>query len=255
MACDDQCLSGVIHQGEPLGKFETLNEVKVYSFTPSDADSHKAILVLPDVFGVELKNVQLITDQLAKKVGVSAYLIDYLNGDPIPEDGMNGKTDFSVPDWFKKHGPEQTRPPLDKAIEALKAKGFTDFAAVGYCFGGKYVFNLAQENGLKVGATSHPSLLDNPKDIEKLLKSSHAPILINSCETDGQFPIEFQRVTDEILGEGKYKPGYKRNYYPGASHGFGCRADLEKPSEKKAFNESTDEIISWFKTHLMSSTK
>lgn len=248
MACGDPCLSGVFHQGHPLGNLTTLKEVKVYSFTPSDAHPRKVILVLPDVFGIEVKNVQLITDQLTQKVGVSAYLIDYLNGDAVPEDALNGT--FSLPDWILNHGPGQTRPPLDKAIEALKAKGVTDFAAIGYCLGGKYVFNLAQENILMVGATSHPSFLQNPDDIEKLLKTSHAPMLINSCELDQEYTIAFQNVTDEILGDGQYKPGYKRNYYPGASHGFGTRPDLSKLPEKKAFIESTDEIISWFKTCL-----
>ncbi|EGG09426.1 uncharacterized protein MELLADRAFT_52005 [Melampsora larici-populina 98AG31] len=239
MACDDQCLSG-----KALRKFETINKVKVYSFTPSDAHPHKTILVLSDVFGVELKNIQLITNQLAKRVGVSAYLIDYLNGDPVPEAALKGN--FLLPGWLVNHGPEQTRALLNKVMEALNPKRFTDFAAVGYCFGGKYVFNLAQENALKVGATSHPSLLENPKDIEKLLESSHL---------DSHFPIEFQKLTDKILGDGKYKPGYKHNYYAGVVHGFGSRADLDNPLETKAFEESTEEIISWFKTHLMVSTK
>ncbi|KAG0141719.1 hypothetical protein CROQUDRAFT_663449 [Cronartium quercuum f. sp. fusiforme G11] len=250
MACGDQCLSGTLHEGSPIGNITTLNTVRVYTSKPSQPIPNKAILILPDIFGIDLKNTQLITDQLAKKLNISAYLIDYLNGDPVSEDILSGKAKISLPDWLKNHGPEQTRPALDQVIETLKKEGVTEFAAVGYCFGGKYVVNLAQENVVKVGATSHPSLLENPKDIQKLLESSHVPILINSCETDQQFPPEFQKVTDEILGAGKYKPGYKRNYYPGASHGFGCRADLAKSEEKKAFVESTNEIVEWFKSHI-----
>lgn len=92
-------------------------------------------MVLPDVFGVDLKNTQLIADQIAKSTNVSTYLVDYLNGDPVPGDAFNGTSSFSVPDWFKKHGPEQTRPALNKLIEILKKEGVVDFAAVGYCFG------------------------------------------------------------------------------------------------------------------------
>jgi dienelactone hydrolase len=39
--------------------------------------------------------------------------------------------------WLATHGQKDTRPPLDKLIEGLKERGITEFAATGYCFGGK----------------------------------------------------------------------------------------------------------------------
>jgi len=36
--------------------------------------------------------------------------------------------------------------------------------------------------------------------------------LINSCEVDKAFPIESQAKADEILGDGKFKPGYRREW-------------------------------------------
>jgi len=85
---------------------------------------------------------------------------------------------------------------------------------------GKYVFNLAQENIIKVGAVSHPSLLQVPADLEALLAQSKAPILINSCDIDQAFPKESCEMTDRLLGDGKYAPGYKRVHWPGCTHGF-----------------------------------
>lgn len=79
-----------------------------------------------------------------------------------------------------------------------------------FCLPGRYVFDLAFDNVIKVAATCHPSFLQVPEDHHKLLQSSNAPLLINAAEVDQQYPIESQLKGDEILGGGKYKPGYKR---------------------------------------------
>lgn len=246
MSCSEQCISLFLHEGQPTGTISSLDGVNVYVAQPSASlQSSKAILIYPDIYGIGLKNIQLIADRLAKDVNVPVYLIDLFDGDAaVPN------SDMSLPDWFKNHGPEATLPLIEKVANRLKSQGITDFGAVGYCFGGKYVFHDAQLNRIKVGAVCHPSLLENPQDILKLKETGKVPILINSCEDDRQFPIEFQKVADEILGDGKYTPGYKRTYYPGATHGFGCRADLKNPKEKFAFDESFKEIVQWFKTHL-----
>lgn len=111
---------------------------------------------------------------------------DWFNGDPVGPDAMHGnvstissdpfllkyqfsyapQTGFSLQDWFAKHGPEETRAPLDKVIAALKAEGVTEFGITAYCFGARYAFNLAFEGFPKVIVASHPSLLKFPEDIE-----------------------------------------------------------------------------------------
>jgi dienelactone hydrolase len=102
----------------------------------------------------------------------------------------------------------------------------TTFGAVGYCFGARYAVDLALENTTKAIAMAHPSLLQVPADFEALMEKSSNPILINSCEFDDQFPPEKQKITDELMGGGKYKPGYEQVYFPGCSHGFAVRGDL-----------------------------
>jgi dienelactone hydrolase len=168
---------------------------------------------------------------------------DYLHGDAIPADAMGpGVSDrifscafsltslqknFDIGAWFgNNHGQEGTRPILDAVIKALKEQGITAFGATGYCFGGRYAVDLALENITKAIVISHPSLLEVPGDFEKLKAQSNNPILINSCEEDGMFPPEKQKITDELLGNGQYKPGYVREYFPGCSHGFAVRGDL-----------------------------
>lgn len=90
---------------------------------------------------------------------------------------------------------------------------------------------MAFENEIKVAVVAHPSLLKAPEDFEvsmgfsgvsqniltalfkkhqRYAKVSKAPLLINSCEFDPQFPTNMQTKADEVLGDSKFAPGYKR---------------------------------------------
>ena len=40
------------------------------------------------------------------------------------------------------------------------------------------------------------------------------------------FPIEAQALADEILGGGKFAPGYERTYWDGCVHGYAVRGDM-----------------------------
>ena len=75
---------------------------------------------------------------------------DYLNGEPLAmnavrtlfEREMGSRCDadmeqgYDFDAWLGRHESKDTRPPLDKVIEALKAEGVDTFGATGYCFGG-----------------------------------------------------------------------------------------------------------------------
>lgn len=145
----------------------------------------------------------------------------------------------SFQDWFKTHGKGRTSPSLDKVINGLKEHGITTFAAVGYCFGGvlhlggnhcsvvcsypseaRSCVDLALENMVKSISLTHLSLMQVPADFDVLIAQSKASLHINSCEVDQQFPAEVQAKADEYFGNGKYAPGYKRDYWPGCTHGF-----------------------------------
>lgn len=89
----------------------------------------------------------------------------------------------------------------------------------------RYVFDLAFDGIIKAAVVSHPSLLEIA-DIEKYAAVATAPLLINSCEFDDAFPAEKQAKADELLGGGKFAPGYERLYWEGCRHGFAVRGDL-----------------------------
>ncbi|KNZ57213.1 hypothetical protein VP01_220g2 [Puccinia sorghi] len=242
-----ECLSG-----KATGKLITMNGVKVYAASAgsdrgqgkgkkagirkSMVGRRKAVLVFPDIFGIDLINIQLITDKLAADLDVPAFLVDTFSGDDVPDGPQPNAmpVGFDIIEWQKRHGPQQILPLIGNVIKNLTDQGVQRVAATGYCFGGKYVFLSLDRNWIQVGSTSHPSLLTIPNDPLELRAKSHGPLLINSCEFDPQFGAEAQKQTDAILGNGRYEPGYKRTYYPGASHGFGIRANLVVTLQKNA---------------------
>ncbi|KAG2110573.1 dienelactone hydrolase [Suillus discolor] len=246
--CKD-CIQGVRHEGEPQGTPETIDGVACYVATPTvDYPKDKVILFLPDVFGIEISNAKLLADDFAVN-GFKVVAVDYFNGDGLPIDAMNS-TSFDVKAWFAKHGTEQTRPPLDKVIAALKERGVTKFGATGYCFGGRYTFDLAFENVIQCSVVSHPSLLKVSDDLEMYFTKSTAPLLINSCEFDPKFPVEAQAKADAIFGDGKFAPGYKREYFPGCTHGFAVRGDMSDPLIKAGKEGSFKAAVEFFLEHL-----
>ncbi|THH18711.1 hypothetical protein EW146_g2328 [Bondarzewia mesenterica] len=237
------CISGVRLEGTPEGTFETINGIKTYVAKPTvDYPKDKALLFLPDVFGFELENNRLLVDDFAKN-GFQVYFPDLFDGDAVPADAFNNG-DFDLNGWFRKNGPEKLGPRIDAVIKGLKEQGVTRFGATGYCFGVRYVFNLALENKIDVAVASHPTLIEF-SDLEKYFEVSKAPLLINSCEFDPQFTAEKQAKADEVLGNGKFAPGYQRLYFAGCTHGF-----MSDPTIKAAKEAGFKASIEWLVKYL-----
>ncbi|EEB90892.1 hypothetical protein MPER_10842, partial [Moniliophthora perniciosa FA553] len=209
--CKD-CVKGVVHEGTPTGKWEKIGGVDCYVATPSsDYPKDKVLLYLADVFGPQLPNAQLLADSFAEN-GFKVIAPDYLNGDPIPADALIGQT-FDIMKWFANHGQDKTRPTTRQGHRGTQIPGYYDVCLPLLI--GRYVFDLAFDNIIKAGATSHPSLLQAPADLEKYVSTSKTPLLINSCTVDEQFPPEAQAKADEIFKG--FGPGYKREYFDGCT--------------------------------------
>ncbi|KAE9409007.1 dienelactone hydrolase endo-1,3,1,4-beta-D-glucanase [Gymnopus androsaceus JB14] len=246
--CED-CIKGVRHEGEPEGKWETVNGIECYVGTPSGAvfQRDSVLLYLCDAFGPQFLNAQLLIDDFARN-GIKTVAPDLLNKDPIPVDVFDSEEKwkaFDIPSWLDRHGSAVTRGILDKIIAGLKDQGITRFAAIGYCFGGRYVFDLAFDNITSVSIANHPSMLKSPDDLEKYFSTSHAPLLLNTCTIDQQFPESAQSQADAIFGGGKFAPGYKREYFDGCTHGFAVRADLSDPKLKAGKEGAFTASVKW----------
>jgi len=243
--CDD-CFKGVRHDGTPKGTIEKINGFEVYVTLPEkEYAKEKAILFLTDAFGMRFENNQLLADDFAAN-GFAVYMPDYLENNPY----VLGSKDFDVHKWLASHPVERVHEIVDATIAGLKERGINTFGATGYCFGGRSVFHYAFNNVTKVSVVAHPSLLTVPDDLEKYLKQSKAPLLINSCTGDQQFPPESQAIADDLLGNGKFAPGYERTYWDGCNHGFAVRCDLTDPKQKAGKEGAFKASVEFFRKHL-----
>jgi hypothetical protein len=63
-----------------------------------------------------------------------------------------------------------------------------------------------------------------PVALQKYATISSAPLLINACEVDPQFPEEKQAKAHEIFKS--FEPGFKQAYFEGCTHGFAVRGNM-----------------------------
>jgi len=246
--CDD-CIKGVRHEGELTGKLEYIADIECYIATPNvDYPKDTVLLFLPDAFGLPLNNNKLLSDDFANN-GFKVVMPDIYNGDPVPDVVLtSGK--FDTQGWLSQHDNAQTRPVIDKVIDALKAQGVANFVAVGYCFGARYVFDLAFERLIKVAAVAHPSFLKVPEDLDRYAKEAKAPLLINACEFDQAFPLAAQEQADSILGKGDFASKFKQLHWEGCTHGFAVRGDMSDPKVKAGKEGAFTSTVEWMRTHL-----
>ena len=65
------------------------------------------------------------------------------------------------------------------------------------------------------------------------------------------YPVESQKLGDDILGGGKTETeNYKRAYFPKCVHGFAVRGDLSISEVKFGKEQSFANAVSWFKAKL-----
>ncbi|KAJ3557497.1 hypothetical protein NM688_g1441 [Phlebia brevispora] len=227
----DACWTGMRHEGEAEGVIEKIGGIDCYVATPKgDYPKDKC----PAVFAPQWN-------------GIKTVMPDILNGDPIVD--FNDPA-FDRQKWLAAHGPESWEHVVDKVVAALKETGVTRFGTTGYCFGAPPAFYLAYKNESQVTVLAHPSRLQVPEDLEKYKSVSKAPLLINSCEVDSQFPPESQAIADKILGGGQFAPGYERTYWDGCTHGFAVRGDLSNPKIKAGKEGAFSASVKFFKKYL-----
>ena len=72
----------------------------------------------------------------------------------------------------------------------------------------------------------------------------HAGVSISGC--CDLISASISAKADEVIGEGKFAPGYKREYFEGAEHGFAVRGNMTDPVVKKAKEGAFESAVAWF---------
>ncbi|MBS0206224.1 MAG: dienelactone hydrolase family protein [Planctomycetes bacterium] len=174
--------------------------------------------------------------EMLAKLGYIAFAADmYGEGKTVthPKDAgeMAGKVRMNVEDW-KKRGTDAlnvltSQPQCDK----------TKVAAIGYCFGGSTVQQLAfAGTDLKAVASFHGGLVQPTAD---QVKSTKAEILICNGADDSFIPATAIKSFRAALDQG----GAKYNFisYPGARHSFTVPEADSHGLDGLKYNKEADE--------------
>jgi len=182
------------------------------AYDESNAGKRPAVLIVPEWWGLN-DYVKRRAKQLAE-LGYIALAVDFY-GDGKIADNPDSAGKWATP--FYKN-PQLAKTNFDAALEKIKTYPQTDttkIAAIGYCFGGAQVLNMARMGEpLKAVVSFHGNLAGVPvkKDLLK------ANVLVCHGEAD-QFvkPAEvaaFKKSMDSVGASYTFKS------YPGATHAF-----------------------------------
>ncbi|KAL4944860.1 hypothetical protein BDV06DRAFT_186285 [Aspergillus oleicola] len=236
------CASGFKHEGTPVGETKSINGTETYIVYPKDNKTpEKAVIILSDIFGVYV-NAQLLADEYAQN-GYLAVLPDLFRGDAIKLSDMeSGKA--NLPAWLPNHQVANVDPVIEATIKHVRGDlGVKRVAAVGYCFGGKYVCRFLKSGKVDVGYTAHPSFVT-----EEELAAIQGPLSICASEIDHIFTTELRHKSEDILI--KTGQNWQINLYSGVTHGFAVRADLSNKHHKFAKEQAFAQAVSWFNQYL-----
>lgn len=171
-----------------------------------------AVLVIPEWWGLT-EYPRKRAKQLAD-LGYVAFAID-LYGDGKTADNPDSATKYSTPFYSN---PQMTQARFDAALAKLRTYPQVDtsrIAAIGYCFGGAQVLNMARLGEDLRGVVSfHGNLIGVPLDKSKL----KAGILVCHGGSDPFVPVsEVEKFRKEMDSAGV---NYTFKAYKGAVHAF-----------------------------------
>ena len=133
-----------------------------------------------------------------------------------------------------------TRGRIQAALDVLRQNPLVDqerIAAIGYCFGGMTVLELARSGADVLGVVSFHGALNTPTPADA--KNIKGKVLVLHGENDTFVtPDEVAAFEQEMQAAGV---DYRLIKYPGAVHSFTVQEAGDDPSKGMAYNASADE--------------
>lgn len=284
LPCKD-CASGVLHEGTPAGREETIHGLKTYvTDPPSGVVARGIVVIIPDLFGWTLNNSRVLADRYAERGGYTVYLPDFMDGyemEPNLLSSLHAVTDAQTPILHKifpglrvmTHMPfalyhcraSVCKPRIFAFFSSLRPSTSLPVGAAGFCWGGKYVALLCQDaeksssgtSLLDCGFTAHPSQLVLPTDVEAV----RLPLSISNGSLDFQLKQEGNEVIEEIFArkevelnaDEKRGKMFEMNVVEGARHGFAIRGNPGDEDEKRRGQMAEDQAVEFFGRWLVPS--
>lgn len=80
MSCPE-CFTGHINTGTPTGRWETIHGLRTYVAEPTGGkEARGVVVIIPDAFGVDFVNNQILSDHICSAAQFLVYLPDFMNG-------------------------------------------------------------------------------------------------------------------------------------------------------------------------------
>ncbi|KZV83716.1 alpha/beta-hydrolase [Exidia glandulosa HHB12029] len=258
MLCEN-CTKGFQLTGTPEGTMQPDGSYFHPRPADSDAPATSAVLLLTDVFGLELNNPKVMADELSKSLGVDVWVPDMFNGKPLLKaDDLTPYTSpvpgkkysiwnrvslvFTllpkVPGFYRIRAAVVDKLVADFIEKLKKERGYTTIGVTGYCFGGNVALRLSGTDLIQGAVIAHPGGAPIAQ-----VNAIKAPTVWLCAEEDEAFGPAARKAAEEALAARKGGPAYEFVDYEGTTHGFAARPALEHPTVKDAFEKSFAKTI------------
>jgi carboxymethylenebutenolidase len=226
-------------------------EMPVYYARPANAQNPPVVLVAMEIFGLH-EYIKDVTRRLAK-LGALAVAPDYYFR--VGEDLTKITEAPKLMPFVNKKSDAELFSDLDATVAWAKSQGgdTNRLAIIGFCRGGRTVWEYAAHNGgIKAAVAFYGSLVDPdaqksiwPKNPIERASEMKAPVLGLYGEADQGIPVSQVETMKKALQEaGKT---FEIKVYPGAPHGF--HADYRASYRKEAADDAWKEMTAWLKKY------
>lgn len=218
----------IVYDG-PGGPFEG-----VAALDTADATPRPGVLIVPNVLGQKEAD-NLVAERLAA-LGYVGFAGDVF--------GQGKRTTRESPDqavYMNELNADRPllRDRLHASVAALKAIPEVDgarVAAIGFCFGGKAVLDLARSGGDVLGVVSSHGLFDRPDYAN--VNPIRPRVLVCHGWDDPLAPPEAVTALGQELSEGG--ADWQLHAFGGAGHGFTDRSMIGSDKPGFGFDETAD---------------
>ena len=213
-------------------------EVKAYLVRPKGPARLPAVIVIHENRGLN-PHIEDVARRLALEgfLVLAPDLLSTLGGTPADED--------TAREWIAKLDGEQTVANLRKAVDglAINAQGNGKVGALGFCWGGGMVGDLAVHAPSLAAAVVYYARQPKAVDVKKI----QAPLLLHFAGLD-------KRINEGIADfEGALKQAnksYELHLYPGVNHAFNNDTS-EARYNKQAAELAWSRTVAFLKTNLV----
>ncbi|KAK6511399.1 hypothetical protein TWF481_000315 [Arthrobotrys musiformis] len=279
-----------VEGASPDGNMEDIGLHRAYVSASPDGSTAKTLIYLPDMFGPDWRDHQLLADTYAKG-GFHVVMPDILERDYMPKEffdviepnaelrdqmTVQEKTENrrkmfnNMGRMFYRHRVYISKPRVDSFIETLrKDPEIGKVGIVGTCWGGYHAILQARPGtGISAIAALQPSFtklqdwaaISVPTYVtfgtgDTIVPASKSvEVSLRDPEpTDGLISPDLLALSANEIAEALDKRDdveIKVRIFENQIHGFTYRGDWSTEDESKAMDECAQDVIAWFNEHL-----